>query len=62
MNTIIFGSIALISLYAFFKLSKLKASSRQLKRNDRINRFDHQPKENIIEGDSEKIKDSDDEK
>jgi|TARA_B000000475_G_scaffold189679_1_gene153194 hypothetical protein len=62
MNTIIFGSIALISLYAFFKLSKLKASSKQLKRNNRINRFNHHPKENIIEGDSEEIKDSDDEK
>jgi hypothetical protein len=36
-NTLIFGSMAVISLAAFFYLGKFKASPKQTERNDRIN-------------------------
>ena len=36
-NTLIFGSMAVISLAAFFYLGKFKASSKQTERDDRIN-------------------------
>ena len=64
MNTIIFGSLAIISLYIFFKLSKYKASSKQLNRDNKINWFKSESsnQENIIEGESEEIKDDDYEK
>ena len=64
MNSIIFGSLAIISLYIFFRLSKYKASSKQLNRDDRINWFKSEApnKENIIEGESKEIKDDDYEK
>ena len=52
----------MVSLFAFFKLAKVKASSKQLNRNDRINRFKNhnQNTENIIEGESEEINDEED--
>ena len=57
MNNIVFGLIAVIALFAFFKLAKVKASSKQLNRDNRINRFGNLSKknENIIEGKSEEI-------
>ena len=36
-NTLIFGSMAVISLAAFFYLGKFKASLEQTERDDRIN-------------------------
>jgi hypothetical protein len=36
MNTFIFGLLAIISLFVFFKLGKIKASGKQLDREDRI--------------------------
>ena len=36
MNTFIFGLLAIISLFVFFKLGKMKASGKQLDRKDRI--------------------------
>ena len=57
MNSIFFGVIAILSLYAFFKLAKVKASSKQTNRSNRINRFDDQKSNNIIEGESEDITD-----
>ena len=57
MNSIFFALIAIISLYAFFKLAKVKASSKQLNRTDRINRFGNNEPGNIIEGDSEEVND-----
>jgi len=36
-NTLIFGSMAVISLAAFFYLGKFKASPKQTERDDRIN-------------------------
>lgn len=37
MNTFIFGLLAIISLFVFFKLGKIKASGKQLDRENRIN-------------------------
>ena len=62
MNTIIFGAIAIISLFIFFNLGKVKASKKQLDRPNRINRFGNQQTNNIIEGDAEVIKENDEEK
>ena len=55
MNSIIFGLLAVISLSAFLKLAKVKASSKQLNRNNRINRFGQSNKSNIYEGEAKEI-------
>ena len=55
MNSIFFALIAIVSLYAFFKLAKVKASSKQLNRSDRINRFGNKESGNVIEGESEEV-------
>jgi hypothetical protein len=63
LNTIIFSVLAIFSLYVFFKLGKVKASSKQLNRNNRINRFgnrNNNDESNIIEGKSEEVKDEND--
>ena len=36
MNTLIFGLLTIISLFIFMKLGKIKASKKQLNRNNRI--------------------------
>jgi len=36
MNTLIFGLLTIISLFIFLKLGKIKASSKQLNRENRI--------------------------
>ena len=36
MNTLIFGLVTILSLFIFLKLGKIKASSRQLNRANRI--------------------------
>lgn len=59
MNTIIFGALAIISLFIFFNLGKVKASRKQLDRANRINRFSDQESKNIIEGESIEIKNED---
>ncbi len=60
MNSIIFIILALFSLYVFFKLGKVRASGKQLNRDNRINRFGQKKQRgNIIEGESEEIKDDD---
>ncbi|MBU28303.1 MAG: hypothetical protein CMD30_02935 [Flavobacteriales bacterium] len=60
MNVLIFGSLAIISLFIFFNLGKMKASSKQLDRNNRINRFGRQQNtNNIIEGESKEVTDED---
>ena len=56
MNTIIFGALAIIYLFIFFNLGKVKASRKQLDRTNRINRFGNQESNNIIEGESVEIK------
>ena len=42
LNTLIFGGLAIVSLFLFFNLSKVKASKKQLDRPDRIKRFKSQ--------------------
>ena len=55
MNTVIFGSLAILSLFVFFNLGKVKASKKQTDRSNRINRFGNRNKTNIIEGESREI-------
>tara|TARA_B100000965_G_scaffold269460_1_gene227920 strand:+ start:1240 stop:1422 length:183 start_codon:yes stop_codon:yes gene_type:complete len=57
LNSIAFIVLAIFSLYVFFKLGKIRASGKQLNRNNRINRFGNKEGGNIIEGESEEIKD-----
>ena len=57
-NALIFGGMAVISLFVFFNLGKIKASKNQTNRNTRINRFRESNQQNIIESDyKEKKKD-----
>ena len=42
LNTIIFGGLAIVSLFIFFNLGKVKASRKQLDRPDKIKRFERQ--------------------
>ena len=55
MNTIIFGGLAILSLFVFFNLGKVKASKKQTNRSNKINRFGNQNTTNIIEGESKEI-------
>ena len=55
MNALIFGGLAILSLFVFFNLGKIKASSKQLDRTNKINRFGNKPTNNIIDGESEEI-------
>tara|TARA_Y100000817_G_scaffold115034_1_gene90128 strand:- start:136 stop:318 length:183 start_codon:yes stop_codon:yes gene_type:complete len=59
LNSIAFIVLALVSLYVFFKLGKVRASGKQLNRNNRINRFGDKESGNIIEGESEEVKEDD---
>ena len=60
MNALIFGSLAIISLFIFFNLGKMRASSKQLNRTNRVNRFGSQQNtNNIIEGESKEVTDED---
>ena len=43
-------------------MAKVKASSKQLNRSNRINRFGDQKSDNIIEGESEEIIEDDEDK
>ena len=56
MNTIIFGGLAILSLFVFFFFGKVKASKNQTERSNRINRFGQVEPDNIIEGESQEIK------
>ena len=65
MNTIFFGLLAVLSLYIFMNLGKVRASKKQMDRDDRINwggkrRPDVQQNRNgskIIEGSAEEVDD-----
>lgn len=59
MNSIIFGGLAVLSLFVFFNLGKVKASKKQTDRDNRINRFGKKKPDNIIEGESEEVTDED---
>jgi len=44
----IFGGLAILSLFVFFNLGKVKASKKQTNRPNRINRFgDKEPESDI---------------
>jgi hypothetical protein len=55
LNTLIFGSLAILSLFVFFNLGKVKASKKQIDRPNRINRFGNRNKTNIIDGESKEV-------
>ncbi|MBD62795.1 MAG: hypothetical protein CMD68_01790 [Gammaproteobacteria bacterium] len=65
MNTIFFGLLAVLSLFIFMNLGKLKASKKQMNRDDRIkwgrnrgSRFSqNRDGSKIIEGEAEEVKD-----
>ena len=67
MNTIFFGILTIFSLFVFMNLGKIKASKKQMDRDDRIN-WGGKRKPNfqqnrdgskIIEGRAEEVSDSD---
>ena len=66
MNAIFFGVLTILSLFIFMNLGKIKASKKQMNRDDRINwdgkrRTNFQKnraKSKIIEGSAEEIDDS----
>ena len=65
ISTIFFGGLAILSLFVFFNVGKVKASSKQMNRDDRINRFGKRQKHaqarpTIIEGEAEEIKEDKD--
>ena len=57
MSLIFFTLLAIVSLFIFFQLSKVKASGKQLNRENRINRFGgiKVKNENIIDGEAKEI-------
>ena len=65
MNTVLFGLLAILSLFIFMNLGKIKASKRQMDREDRINWGGkrrpnvHQNRDGskIIEGSAEEVDD-----
>ena len=65
MNTIFFGILTILSLFVFMNLGKIKASKRQMDREDRINWGGkrrpnvHQSRDGskIIEGSAEEVND-----
>ena len=65
MNTILFGILAILSLFIFMNLGKIKASKKQMDRDDPINwgskrRPNFQQNRDgskIIEGSAEEVKD-----
>ena len=66
MNAIFFGILTILSLFIFMNLGKIKASKKQMDRDDRIN-WGRKRRQNvqqnrdgskIIEGSAEEIDDS----
>jgi hypothetical protein len=66
MNTLFFTLLIVILLFILMKLGKVRASSKQTDRDDRINWFgskdsrvdDNLDRSNIIEGEAEEIKET----
>ena len=63
MNTIFFSLLAIFSLFVFMNLGKIKASKKQMDRDDRIKWGNRRRKSffknrsTIIEGKAEEVKD-----
>ena len=65
MNTVLFGLLAVLSLFIFMNLGKIKASKKQMDRDDRIkwgrnrktNFRQNRDSSQIIEGQAEEVDD-----
>ena len=63
MNAIFFSILAIFSLFVFMNLGKIRASKKQMDRDDRIKWGNHRRKSffknrsTIIEGKAEEVKD-----
>ena len=55
-NALIFGGMAIVSLFVFMNLGKIKASKNQTGRENRINRFKNSHQKNIIDSSSTEVK------
>lgn len=55
-NALIFGGMAIVSLFVFMNLGKIKASKNQTGRENRINRFENSHQKNIIDSTSTEVK------
>jgi len=55
-NALIFGGMAIVSLFVFMNLGKIKASKNQTGRENRINRFQNSHQKNIIDSTSREVK------
>ena len=55
-NALIFGGMAIVSLFVFMNLGKIKASKNQTGRENRINRFQNSHQKNIIDSTSTQVK------
>ena len=55
-NALIFGGMAIVSLFVFMNLGKIKASKNQTGRENRINRFQNSHQKNIIDSTSTEVK------
>ena len=55
-NALIFGGMAIVSLFVFMNLGKIKASKNQTGRENRINRFQNSHQKNIVDSTSTEVK------
>ena len=55
-NALIFGGMAIVSLFVFMNLGKINASKNQTGRENRINRFQNSHQKNIIDSTSTEVK------
>ena len=54
-NALIFGGMAIVSLFVFMNLGKIKASKNQTDRENRIHRFKETNQQNIIDSSSKEV-------
>ena len=54
-NALIFGGMAIVSLFVFMNLGKIKASKNQTNRENRIHRFKETNQQNIIDSSSKEV-------
>ena len=55
-HALIFGGMAIVSLFVFMNLGKIKASKNQTGRENRINRFQNSHQKNITDSTSTEVK------
>lgn len=54
-NALIFGGMAIVSLFVFMNLGKIKASKNQINRENRIHRFKETNQQNNIDSSSKEV-------